>query len=62
MNDTQIFIEQNFNLDNIQNFQSKDIIKKTLVDCFGLLKSLEIEGDIEFDKNSFYQRLLPEIA
>lgn len=32
------------------------------VDCLGLVKSMQIEGDIDYDQNGFYQRLLPKIA
>lgn len=52
--ETEEWVNSGFDLENIKNQEIKQEVKKTLVDCFGLLKSLQIEGDIEYDKNGFY--------
>ncbi len=42
--------------------ETPDNLRLLIVDCLGLLKCLQVEGDIDLDKNGFYLRLLKKIS
>ena len=45
-----------------QENEPNDPLKNLMKDCLGLIKCLQFEGDINFDKNNFHSRILQSIG